>query len=301
VAQQHVEGPTEAAVQPPAEAEAAVQPPAEAEAAVQPPAEAERFVRTSAHAAKPAVFTRIARPVPSEAIRDAASVPSIDPPTERAAFLPVAPAARTTRPAGSGPAAGEVVVIVGHVDVILPEVTALLRRWKVPTVTEAATQACLSHAMDSAHGLVVTGPTPGSLGPDQLDGQRWAHWRNADVPVVVLIPTAALTGAGSRQLARRLVALGADRVLAAVDARDETENLRHWLRGFPGVQGLLAHHVGAARNPTDVAQLGLPVVALDGRSATAARWRTYFRSTSPHTGRAVITAQAHRQRRVGAR
>ena len=72
--------------------------------------------------------------------------------------------------------------------------------------------------------------------------------------------------------------LGTERVPAVVDARENTENLRHWLRGFPGVQGLLAQHVGAARNPTDGSRLSLPVVALDGRAAPATRSRMYFRS-----------------------
>ena len=155
--------------------------------------------------------------------------------------------------------------------------------------------------MEDSQALVMTGPTPGLVRPDQLDDQRWARWRNADVPVVILIPTAALTRAGSRRLSDQLVALGADSVLAVVDARDETENLRHWLRGFPGVRGLLAHHVGAARNPTDVAQLGLPVVALDGRAATAARWRTYFRGETPSGGRAPSAQAAHSRHNVGAR
>ena len=310
----------EALAQEPAEAStqvvaAPVQPPArQLPAPVVPPSTAEVFVPASAYAVKPAVFARIARPAPraevpappATALPDPAATALPAPPTPAPAPaaadplpLPAATTAPTPRRPGSRPAAGDVVAVIGDIDVILSEATALLRRWRVPTDT--VTQATLADAMEHSRALVLTGPTPGLLQPHQLDGRRWAKWREADVPVVVLIPTATLTRAGSRQFARQLVALGADRVLAVVDAREETETLRHWLRGFPGVHGLLAHHVGAARNPTDVAQLGLPVVSLDARSATAARWRTYFRGEPTSVGRAAITPAALAQHRIGAR
>ena len=105
----------------------------------------------------------------------------------------------------------------------------------MPDDTDTVTEATLTIAMETSQALVVTGPTPGLLASAHLDGQRWARWRDADVPVVVLVPTAQLAHAGSRQMERQLVALGADRVLAAVDATDKAETLRAWLRGFPGV------------------------------------------------------------------
>ena len=290
----------------------------QAPAAVEPPVEDAAPV--SAYAVRPAVFTRIARPDTPRAAAAASpadapgTIPVLDPasPTAASAATPVttpptteadSEAPRPARPPGTRPTAGDVVALIGDLDVIRSEAIALLRRWKVPTdtVADPGTQGLLALAMENSQALVVTGPTPGPMRPDQLDSDQWTCWRNADVPVVVLIPTAPLTRAGSRQISQQLVALGADRVLAVVDARAETANLRHWLRGFPGVGGLLAHHVGAARNPTDIAALGLPVVALDGRAATAARWRTYFRDNSASASSSTIAPAAPAKRRVDAR
>jgi len=214
-------------------------------------------------------------------------------------------AAQAPRGPGARPMPGDVVAVIGDLNVIFPEATALMRRWKMPTDT--VTKAGLRQAMKTSGALVVTGPTPGVLPAEGPDQARWKNWRQAAVPVIVLVPTAPLLHASSRQLERQLVALGADQVLAAIDASEQAQALREWLGRFPGVQGLLAHHLGAAQTPTDIAGLGLPVVALDGRAATAARWRTYFTgepavacSAKKSGSTSGTTTRKHTKRRVGA-
>ena len=70
--------------------------------------------------------------------------------------------------------------------------------------------------------------------------------------------------------------LGADRVVACVDATRKVSDLARWLGGLERVGlpvgALDVHHVGSTGDPAAVLDLGVPVVALDGARADAATW-----------------------------
>jgi hypothetical protein len=95
-------------------------------------------------------------------------------------------------------------------------------------------------------------------------------WRRSQAVVVVV--DAPLAGPQGSWAAHVITALRPTAVWATVDATCKAEDIRAWAAGLGGVDAVALENLDATVSPAAVLGTGIPVVRLDGRPATAARW-----------------------------
>ena len=167
------------------------------------------------------------------------------------ADLPV-PTTDLTRP-------GAVVLVVGETAQATAAAAALAARHRLPA--------------DAVVDLGAAGAAPTA---DHVR-RELARLRGGSTAAVVVVGTDAVADpAGDPWLASVARSLGADQVVACVDATRKVSDLARWLGGLERVGlpvgALDVHHVGSTGDPAAVLDLGVPVVALDGARADAATW-----------------------------
>ena len=167
------------------------------------------------------------------------------------ADLPV-PTADLTRP-------GAVVLVVGETSQAAAAAAALAARHRLPA--------------DAVVDLGAAGAAPTA---DHVR-RELARLRGGSTAAVVVVGTDAVADPASDPwLASVARSLGADQVVACVDATRKVSDLARWLGGLEGlglpVDALDVHHVRSTGDPAAVLDLGVPVVGLDGARADAATW-----------------------------
>ena len=95
-------------------------------------------------------------------------------------------------------------------------------------------------------------------------------WRRSQAAIVVVdVPLAGTQGSWAAHL---ISALRPTAVWATVDATCKAEDIRAWAAGLGGVDVVALENLDATVSPAAVLGTGIPVVRLDGRPASAARW-----------------------------
>jgi len=95
-------------------------------------------------------------------------------------------------------------------------------------------------------------------------------WRRGRVAVVAV--DAALSGNHRSWAAHLIAALRPTGVWGVVDATCKAEDVRAWGEDLGGIDAVALENVDATVSPTAALGSGIPVVRLDGRPASAARW-----------------------------
>jgi hypothetical protein len=95
-------------------------------------------------------------------------------------------------------------------------------------------------------------------------------WRRGRVAVVAV--DAALSGNHRSWAAHVIAALRPTAVWGVVDATCKAEDVRAWGEDLGGIDAVALENVDATVSPTAALGSGIPVVRLDGRPASAARW-----------------------------
>jgi hypothetical protein len=100
---------------------------------------------------------------------------------------------------------------------------------------------------------------------------RRRGWHRRRTPVVVAVSATPSPDVGP-WAARMLEALEPSLTLGVVDARLKVEDIAEWTNLIGGLDAIALEHASATTSPAAVLHLNVPVMYLDGRVATAARW-----------------------------
>ncbi|WP_156893580.1 hypothetical protein [Actinokineospora enzanensis] len=143
----------------------------------------------------------------------------------------------------------------------------------VQQATTAAEWICARMRL-GAGAVQVAGPD--QIGRGRILGPEHAadlarDLRRSPVPSVVAIDAAVEDPDGGRWAGAVAKALGANHVVAVVDATRKTADLRRHLADLGGVDALAVYGTTASTDPDSVRELGLPILTIDGVPPTPAR------------------------------
>jgi hypothetical protein len=153
---------------------------------------------------------------------------------------------------------GRIVMVAGELPAALDVAGWVCRRMRV-----SASSMLVAGADVSGDHRRVNGPEHAATLAAEL--------KAGDAPVVVVVDAPVGELDGGLWAAAMADALGADAVIAVVDATRKTADLRRHLNDLGTVRALAVHAESVAVDPNTVLDLGVPVMLVDGRPAETAK------------------------------
>lgn len=159
---------------------------------------------------------------------------------------------RTAGPAPAAPALpGQVLVVAGELEHALDVANAVCRDLRI-----------------DPSDVLVAGPTTSGhrrVASARHAAQVAAELHAAETPSVVVVQASVDEADGAQWAAEITRALGASAVWAVVDATRKSRDLARHVRELGDVVAMAVHGAAASADPTTVLELGLPIVAVDGK------------------------------------